>query len=398
MPSGKSLILLLAPFAAVVITAGIAGSGLYTNSLYLGIGLTAFIWCVAGYLVGRSRNLSSAATEDGQQLPPARPDRLNSAVTALSCVVAAETDETRTEVQRVQQLVRDAVQSLGDSFQLVVSQAQDQENMVHDFIERTVAGAHHGSISNFVVEINEVLEHFIEILVNTSQESMETVHRIDDMVEHMDSIFDLLEHIKTIADQTNLLALNAAIEAARAGDAGRGFAVVADEVRQLSHRSTGMNEQIRASVNSAKDAIGRVRSTMGAMASRDMKKTVEARNRVEHALSEIASLNEYTTEKLGLLSDMNSNMNTAVGNAVRSLQFEDIVTQALTSAEQHSIHLSELNRAIRMLADIRDDAGNVGEIIEQVETTLKTLQQNWTSRNEKSVSQQSMDAGEIELF
>ena len=398
MPSGKSLILLLAPFSAVVITAGIAGSGLYTNSLYLGIGLTAFIWCVAGYLVGRSRNLSSADTEDGQQLPPTRPDRLNSAVTALSCVVAAETDETRTEVQRVQQLVRDAVQSLGDSFQLVVSQAQDQENMVHDFIERTVAGAHHGSISNFVVEINEVLEHFIEILVNTSRESMETVHRIDDMVEHMDSIFDLLEHVKTIADQTNLLALNAAIEAARAGDAGRGFAVVADEVRQLSQRSTGMNEQIRASVNSAKDAIGRVRSTMGAMASRDMKKTVEARNRVEHALSEIASLNEYTTEKLGVLSDMNSNMNTAVGNAVRSLQFEDIVTQALTSAEQHSIHLSELNRAISMLADIQDDAGNVGEVIEQVETTLKTLQQNWTSRNEKSVSQQSMDAGEIELF
>src|SRR3546814_2120216 len=99
------------------------------------------------------------------------------------------------------------------------------------------------------------------------------------MVKHLDAIFDLLGDVKTIADQTNLLALNAAIEAARAGEAGRGFAVVAEEVRSLSERSTNFNEQIRKLVSVSKDAIAKVRDTVGDMATRDSSVSSGAQDR-----------------------------------------------------------------------------------------------------------------------
>src|SRR3546814_6363889 len=105
------------------------------------------------------------------------------------------------------------------------------------------------------------------------------------MGKHLDAIFDLLGDVKTIADQTNLLALNAAIEAARAGEAGRGFAVVAEEVRSLSERSTNFNEQIRKLVSVSKDAIAKVRDTVGDMATRD-----SSVSRSEEHTSELQSL------------------------------------------------------------------------------------------------------------
>ena len=42
------------------------------------------------------------------------------------------------------------------------------------------------------------LTHIHDILVDVSRQSVETVHQIDDMVDHLDGIFTLLEDVKTI--------------------------------------------------------------------------------------------------------------------------------------------------------------------------------------------------------
>lgn len=384
---------ILSAVPALLLTVAVWLSGL--TELYPGAVLVAvsLVWLIT---VGVQHWLVAAAEPEEVEALQESDAELELVINDMSQVFEREIDVVASEVKRVQGLVSEAINELSGSFQNVVSNAQAEEEMVLSIVERT-AGNEDANVKKFITEASELMGYFVEILVDTSRQSVDTVHKIDDMVHHMDSIFGLLENVKAIADQTNLLALNAAIEAARAGEAGRGFAVVADEVRQLSQRSTSMNDQIRDSVNSAKDAIARVRDTVSEMAGRDMNMTIEAKDRVENALTEIAKLNEFTSSKVGDLSSMSNQLNTAVGEAVRSLQFEDIVTQSLARTDRHVQRLLVLPQALDLLKRLESESGDRGEKLAAIRTLVQEIQSDDAFAN-VPVSQESMDAGDVELF
>ena len=58
-----------------------------------------------------------------------------------------------------------------------------------------------------------------------------------------------------ISSQTSLLALNASIEAARAGEAGRGFAVVASEISNLSSQTSQTVGHINRIISEVNEAV-----------------------------------------------------------------------------------------------------------------------------------------------
>lgn len=314
------------------------------------------------------------------------------------------TDEMKSvigEVERVRRLVHDAVVQLTGSFEELNRQSKFQEEAVSRVMNRNGKGDPDAiNIQKFSQMTRTLMGNMVDILSQVSQQSSVTVENIDVMVKHLDAIFELLGDVKSIADQTNLLALNAAIEAARAGEAGRGFAVVAEEVRNLSERSTNFNEQIRKLVFSSKEAIAKVRDTVGSMATRDVSMSVHAKEEVGRLLGQVEEINQTYTEGIREVSGASHKINDAVSKAVRCLQFEDIATQALIAAEHH----------VRRLESINSEAGNLAVILQGpstpivVKTQPRTVEvtaqvvEDWRKPQHKPVSQISMDAGGVELF
>lgn len=320
-------------------------------------------------------------------------------------LVTAELDELRSkevngvadEVIRVKTLIADAIVDMSNSFTDLNNLSSQQSQIVSELISKS-SNEEEGTvdIERFAQRTSSLMENFIEIMISISEQSVKTVYHIDDMVEYIDGIFKLIEDAKSIADQTNLLALNAAIEAARAGESGRGFAVVADEVRSLSIRSTNFNEQIKERINDTRDAINTVRETVGTMASRDMNETITAKEEVNKLLIDISNMDNFFHKKVEEVSLIGQKVNSSVGQAIRALQFEDITTQALSGAEEHISRFQLIQHELDLLH--REPNRLTDEELIGLTDNIKGKYQQTIVRNDKPVTQQSMDEGDVELF
>lgn len=312
------------------------------------------------------------------------------------------------ELEQIDGLVRDATGTLNTSFNGLQEQSFRQDSLVRSLVENMADQSHaeNGRISfqEFARETDDVLQFFVQHVVNISRDSMQMVSRIDDMTAQMDKIEDLLEDVKQIADQTNLLALNAAIEAARAGEAGRGFAVVADEVRKLSQNSARFNEEIRAVVSNARNNIDDAKENIASMASKDMSLAIQSKSRVDEMMEQIRELNDEITTNLGEVSGLSSNIQSDVGNAVRSLQFEDIVTQLVGYSRKNMEHMNQLMFLMnqRLNEEINDPETGLplhpAERFNLLKDDIALLRSQWAEARTKPVAQGSMDEGEVELF
>lgn len=305
------------------------------------------------------------------------------------------------ELMRVRGLVGDAVGNLSGAFSGLNAQTHEQGDLVSDLSGHVMGGVsgRHG-MQHFVDEIGDVLAYYIKLIIDISRQSVATVHKIDDMVAQMDRIFVLLGDINSIADQTNLLALNAAIEAARAGESGRGFAVVADEVRKLSQHSASFNEQIRGQAESAKRTIGEARAMVAEVAAKDMNVAIKAKGNVDEMIDHISGLNRTISETLQRVAAIGAEVQSSVDTAVRGLQFEDLTRQLVEyiARELGSVRglLTELGAAGEPGSEtaclrLRERIAEQAQLLDRTRLHLDT-------RPGRVVLQQSMDAGEVELF
>lgn len=323
----------------------------------------------------------------------------------LRSFIGAEVQGSRTEIQRTQELIRESVARLGGSFEAVNRKSRQQGEVVARIIDRRGDGDGSGGsdVHHFAQQASQQMEQLVEALEAVSGQSNATVTHIDAMAEHLDGIFSLLEDVKSIADQTNLLALNAAIEAARAGEAGRGFAVVADEVRNLSERSTAFNEQIRKLAHSSKDSIARVRDTVSQMASRDLDRSRGARAEAAAMLERVDGINRGLGNGMREIAECGRAIDGSVAEAVRSLQFEDIATQALSAASVHLDRLGAINQEASALQELLHRSGGhagaeMHRALGQLGARIGQMRSEWERPPHKPVMQQSMDAGSVELF
>jgi methyl-accepting chemotaxis protein len=323
----------------------------------------------------------------------------------VSASVAQGIGETRQDLDRARGLVGDAVRTLQQAFVGLHGDTVAHSDLLGSLVreattETSDLEGDRISVSQFVRETSAVLQHFVDMVVALSEQSIRTVNRIDEMARQIDRVFSMLTEVEQIADQTNLLALNAAIEAARAGPAGRGFAVVAAEVRKLSQHSTGFNEEIRHEVQAARVTLTDARRMVGEMASHDMSVALQSKGRVDGMMARLKAMDSFLSRGMVSAGAIVTAIDSRAASAVRALQFEDLVVQLTGKTSERLARLEALAQEVEGLTALAH--GPPARALPALATGLQAaIGHHGATRASDSttlVVQQDMQAGEVELF
>ncbi len=306
------------------------------------------------------------------------------------------------DLNQVQNLLKDAIGKLLESFGGMQKLIQNQRDIAVNFVKSHDNTGHQDaeSLEHFINDTSETLRQLVGSIVNNSKIAMELVEKMDTVSHQINSILEVLGEIDGISKQTNLLALNAAIEAARAGESGRGFAVVADEVRKLSGRSDQFSRQIRVNVQTVYTSIAEAEKYISKMASLDMNFALEAKSNIDHTLDHVKSINRSMVHVIEEQNEISNRVDAVVGNAVKSLQFQDMVGQLI----QHShTRISNMESAWARLGEwaVQSEHGQEASLerISQMRKEINDIFAEAESLSERSpVRQSKLESSEIDLF
>ncbi|NMP31381.1 chemotaxis protein [Thalassotalea sp. M1531] len=383
--------------ALIGLCALIVANEFLLNLPYLNVTLAIVIAILAFVTTGSSEEQVSTNVNQDTISSSIEPLLISNSFEDIKSLIDQELDVISQEHGRVSQLVKDAIEGISHSFKTLQALSTEQQQMINEVISvnQDIGDAGHTTLESFVKDSSKTLEDFVGVIVNTSKQSLETMSYTDEMVKKFDGIFALLEQVENLSSQTNLLALNAAIEAARAGDAGRGFAVVANEVRSLSVNSTELNNDIRAEISEAQTTIANLRRSVEVMASADMTSTLEAKDRVKVMMEHVGHVNIETQEAVERLAEISPQIDETATIGVRSLQFEDLTFQTLDSL---SLNISNLAQLSEQLNQFNADDDIAARLIQLSELCQQIMAESKLADQARTVSQSSMDEGDVELF
>jgi methyl-accepting chemotaxis protein len=355
------------------------------------VALLAACWIV---LFQRRPILTLAGEKSGND-----PVAVREAMEEVRSAIVDELGHASRELHQALDLLRDAVAELGGGFNGLSHKTGMQQTLLKQIIEASGKGI---SVQDFASHTGDLLEHFVGLIVQLSRESLRIVYRIDGMSKEMDAVFALLKNVNTIAEETNLLALNAAIEAARAGESGRGFAVVAGEIRNLAQHSNQFNEKIGSHVERSRKSMEQLRELVGAMASQDMSVALAAKGGIDGMMVHITESDARTSAAADEAASINRGLGNDVSTTIRSLQFEDILSQLLHQTRTRLVELQEITadctRDIEELACASTDPLLLTARAQAMRGRLAEQREKARLRSRGPALQTSMTAGDIDLF
>lgn len=332
------------------------------------------------------------------ELDPQLSTALNVETRTWEEVVNSELSVSRQELDRIREVLADAIHKLVGSFSAMQVETAAQRELALSFARGY--DEEHGGVSfeKFVNDTSDTLRAFVDSIINNSKVAMTLVEKIDDINDHVSGVVNILSEIEGIAKQTNLLALNAAIEAARAGETGKGFAVVADEVRDLSTRTNDFSQQIRHKIGQVHTAISQAEQGIHELAAQDMNFALQSKQHVQEMMQDVQALNQNMSNAVERFGVMANTVEQNVNTAMTSLQFQDLSNQLVQHVQKR---LELLPAALNTLNQLAGHAGqpqtnaDIQRRLADLQTALEAFR-HAVSHN--PVAQTNMDAGEIELF
>lgn len=307
------------------------------------------------------------------------------------------------DIDQIRGIVKSATTTLSGSFTGMESDSMGQIQMLRRLVESLLNATDgneyenqtHG-INEFADETNEIVTEFVSVIRKIVESGKLVGDSFDNMNTQFDDVVKRLDDVDQITSQTNLLALNAAIEAARAGQAGRGFAVVADEVRSLSQRTAQFSDEIRNLVFNTKDSITGLTSTVGNIVSTDMSIADVSQTRVVEMWTEMKQLNDEVVGQSQTITEISKQMQEHIATGIISLQFEDMASQLM---DHICTRMEVLEEFMQEVTGLSASGGSK----QQKSSDFNAIWARYSDRFEhmsdkKSVTQGSVDTGEVELF
>jgi methyl-accepting chemotaxis protein len=341
-----------------------------------------------------------AVRRAGTRAEPGHDHDVPGAIRELHAALVDELGHAARELDQALGVLKDAVGELGSGFDGLSRKNTAQQQLLQQVIESS--GSEGGSVQDFIRRTGDLLEHFVALVVHLSRDSLRIVYRIDGMSREMDAIFGLLKNVDTIAEETNLLALNAAIEAARAGESGRGFAVVAAEIRNLARHSNQFNEQIGSHVERSRRSMEQLRELVGAMASQDMSVALATKGDIDAMMTRLASNDRRSAEVTAQVASIAQGLAGDVATTVRSLQFEDILSQLMGQTNARLLDLQDVadrcSEDLESMLRLGAEPARLQEHAERMRGRLQRQRDRSHVRARGPAMQTSMSAGEIDLF
>jgi methyl-accepting chemotaxis protein len=235
------------------------------------------------------------------------------ALTSASAEILAGTTQQATGVQEQAAAVTETVATIEQ-----ISQTAESSNDR----AKAVAESSLRAVDNGVAG-RRAVDDTVTVMGDVKTRTESIANSILALAEQAQAIGEIITVVNNVADQTNILAFNAAIEASRAGEQGKGFGVVANEIKSLADQSKKATVQVRQILGEIQRA-----TNSAVIATEHGAKTVdEALHTVHQADEAIRSLTDI------------------VADSARS------ATQISASANQQSIGMAQIQRAMRDISD-----------------------------------------------
>ena len=312
----------------------------------------------------------------------------------------AQAGATLTCLDQVTALSADAAGTLGRALHelnaLVGEQHQLSLDVQHAMTLR-IEGEHGDvSMEHFSQSITHTLDQLVENILSTSTASMQLVEEIEDIQTRSRKMETVLQELSEIASKTHLLALNASIEAAHARKYGAGFAIVAGEVSSLADRSARLNDAIQEHLGGTRQALEHTETQIHKIATKDLSLFLSSKGQ---SAALMKAMEVSNAEVAALVTRVEANaqeVRRRIGEVVRSLQFEDLVRQAMGTAAAHMEHLMARARDWSRTAALLAGGATPLEALEALEAAHAETEAAFAHR--RVVQHENLDEGDVELF
>jgi len=307
---------------------------------------------------------------------------------------------------QVQDILADAIDKLVNSFTELEKDTSKQLELALQVTGHKESVGQYGSSDSDEISfeklfqsIEHVMDKLLKATIENSDQSSNVAMAASKTQTEFQKVLGMLGEVKKIADQTNLLAINAAVEAARAGNAGKGFAVVAEEVRNLSLRSNRFSEQIDQVLQEISLSLADVEKSITQLARQSNKLVEEEQSNIANVMGDTREYYEMVGGRVQEISQLANDVKLKVGQAVTSMQFQDMSTQIISTVNNRLEAAGKLldNLVALPMPTIDDDSDYQTifcALMQLLEEATNLVQQS----HHNPVSQKSMDEGDIELF
>ena len=239
---------------------------------------------------------------------------------------SAHFSDVNEDLAQVQNLLGDIIEQLLKSFSGMHSLIEAQRDIVNQLTQNVEQDSVRVNQLN---ETAEILKNVVSEIINNSKAVEQRVGNMESLSAQLEGVLDVLGEIDAISRQTEQLVSNVPLEAARAAKSGREFAGATEEIGKLSARSEHFTNQIRKYVSQMHEVVGETEGFISNMAHMDTQSLLASKSRLDDSMMQSQ---EYSRMRVALIAkqeDISAKVDSLVGAAVISLQFQDSVGQML---------------------------------------------------------------------